>query len=230
MKSLLRKLPFHFIIKWILKGIIKTTRMRVIGIDELLNTAKKGPTLIVLWHNRLPIIAEVLEKHTQEMEFSAFISQSRDGEILARLVNSYTRGHTIRVPHSKREQALKEMIDVLKENKSTVIITPDGPRGPSYRVKPGTILAAKQAQASIIPLTWSASRFWELKTWDKMMIPKPFSRIEVRLGKPIELSDGTSKDWDNDCLIVEQALSELTHEVEQILKPRDHLNTKTLRH
>ena len=73
-------------------------------------------------------------------------------------------------------------------------MTPDGPRGPLYKVKPGIAMAAKEAQATIIPLTWDADHFWELKTWDKLKLPKPFTCIRVVLGDPIKVDQDPSLD------------------------------------
>jgi hypothetical protein len=77
------------------------------------------------------------------------------------------------------------MIDELKTNGRIVAITPDGPKGPLYQVKPGAVIAAKEAGAPIIPLTWDAKPCWHLSTWDKMMLPKPFSTIHVKFGPPV---------------------------------------------
>lgn len=184
---------FPYIIAYFGKGVLRlilcTCRLQVTGIQQFKEAAAKKKCILMLWHNRLPLVAEVMSRHAPQFIYAAFISNSRDGEPLAILANSYPNGRTIRVPHNARHQALRKMINHLKHRNDVVVVTPDGPRGPRYEVKPGTAAAAKEAAAAIVPLSWSASRFWQLKTWDKMIFPKPFSTIAVALGKPIDLCD-----------------------------------------
>ena len=154
--------------------------------DRFVKLASQEKCILMLWHNRLAIVAEVLHKHAPQFIYTALISNSRDGDPLAIMAHSYKSGKSIRVPHNARHKALKRVIESLKKSHEVIVITPDGPRGPHYKVKPGTALAAKEASATIIPFTWSSDRFWELKTWDKMRLPKPFSSIKVVLGEPIK--------------------------------------------
>src|SRR5262249_41681403 len=67
-----------------------------------------------------------------------------------------------------------------------IIITPDGPRGPRYIAKPGIAAAACETGAHVVPFSWTATRFWQLGTWDKMLLPKPFSTLLVTFGDPIK--------------------------------------------
>ena len=66
-------------------------------------------------------------------------------------------------------------------------MTPDGPRGPRYQCKPGALTAAEMTGAKVIGISWSASRFFQLGSWDKMVIPLPFSKIIVSLSDPPEV-------------------------------------------
>ena len=139
----------------------------------------------MLWHNRLALVAEALTAKANDFTYNAFISNSRDGEPLALFAKSYPNGNIIRVHHQARHQALREMIACLQQKREIILITPDGPRGPRYKIKPGITLAAKQAQAWIVPFTWEADSFWELNTWDKFRIPKPFTTIVFKWGRPL---------------------------------------------
>lgn len=71
-------------------------------------------------------------------------------------------------------------------------IVPDGPRGPCYRFQPGAIRLAMETGTPIVPVTWRAARCWRLKSWDRFMIPKPFSRVEAKLGVPVFLHGDAS--------------------------------------
>lgn len=175
-----------FSLKWVMKALIATCKVKITGRDQIAETKKKGPLIVMLWHNRLAPLAEILSPLADKLKFAAFVSKSRDGEILSQLVLSYKGGSVIRVPHNGRDKALRIMIDTLLNTEEIILITPDGPRGPVYKMKPGTLFAAKEASAHIIPFTWESSRYFELKTWDKFRIPKPFSTIEARFGEPID--------------------------------------------
>lgn len=178
--------------KALLKLLTFTCRIEIEGIDEFQTHASKGNCIIMLWHNRLVLVAAVFINHAPQFTYTAFISQSRDGEPLALFTSSFKNGRTIRVRHNAKHEALKEMIDRLKNSHEVLIVTPDGPRGPRYQVKPGIALAAKETSAKIFPFSWSADRFWQLKSWDKMILPKPFAKIHVKIGSPITVTKDES--------------------------------------
>ena len=158
--------------------------------------AKKGGAILMLWHNKLFLIGPSILKAAPELSYCAFISNSKDGDIAAEYTTSYSIGTTVRVPHDSKNQALKMLITRLKLKRDVAIITPDGPRGPRYEVKPGTAIVAKQTGAGIIPFSWTSSAFFELNTWDKMQIPKPFSTIIATFNEPIYLSEDSSAEED----------------------------------
>lgn len=171
--------------KYLLKLISWTCKKEYFGLEDFLKTAKANPCIVMLWHNRLALVAEAFSTKANDFNYAAFISNSRDGEPLAILAKSYPNGNIIRVHHQSRHQALREMIHRLQDEREIILITPDGPRGPRYKIKPGIKLAAKQANAWIVPFSWDAKTFWELKTWDKFRIPKPFTTITYKWGTPI---------------------------------------------
>ena len=183
-----RLLPnlYAFGIKWCLKLLLKTCRIQIEGIANLVKTAEADSCLLMLWHNRLAGVAEVLERGAPHFNYLAFVSKSRDGEIVAAFVKSYTSKASIRVSHLQRGMALKGLIDQLEREKCIVIVTPDGPKGPSQVVKPGILFAANQARKPIVPYSWTADRVFRLSTWDKLMLPMPFSTLTARFGPPIE--------------------------------------------
>lgn len=190
--------------KWLLKLVVMTCRVKIEGLDTFLKSAATNPTILMLWHNRLAIIAPALWHHGRHLKFAALISASRDGELLAAFVENYKGCRAIRVSHSARHHALREVISQLKSGDEVLLVTPDGPRGPRYKVKPGIALAAKASNAHVIPVTWSANRFWQLRTWDKLIFPKPFSRILLTFGDAIKLEDEQGE------LALENALHSLT--------------------
>ncbi len=188
LKAFKRKVFAFFIAyigKYLLRAILFTCQVEVRGLETFKKIVSIKKCMLMLWHNRLTIVSEILFKVDPKTVFAALISKSRDGDPLATLANSYATGKAIRVPHDRKHQALKTVIETLKATNEVVIITPDGPRGPRYLVKPGIAVAAKETNASIIPFTWVSSKFWQIKSWDRMIFPKPFSKIIVTFGEPV---------------------------------------------
>lgn len=170
--------------------ILWTCRVEIKGMSRFLALAEKRACVLMLWHDSLALLGPACWRHASQLSFAAFVSASRDGELVRRLCQRYPKCRVISVAHNARHHALRELMEQLKTRQEVVLITPDGPRGPRHRMKPGLTLAAQHTQTPIVPFTWVASRFWELRTWDKLRIPKPFSRIVVQFGAPIVLSPG----------------------------------------
>lgn len=162
----------------------------------------------MLWHSKLILISEILNSNAAQFIYTAFISKSRDGDPLACLAESYPSGRAMRVPHNARHHALSQMIHSIKEKGEIIIITPDGPRGPKHIVKPGVILAARETEAYIFPFSWKAQRYWQLKTWDQMKIPKPFTKIDVSFGNPVRLPKDHTYDYKKEAELLKDALDE----------------------
>lgn len=177
----------------LLRLILWTCRIEIRGLPRFIEIASRHKCIMMLWHNRLALVPYTLSTHTPQFIFAAFISKSRDGEMLATVVKSYPAGRVISVPHDARQEALREMIRRLEENKEIIIMTPDGPRGPRYEIKPGISLAASLSGAYVVPWTWKADSCWQLKTWDAMMLPKPFSKIEITFGEPVIVPKGNNQ-------------------------------------
>ncbi|MCB5284933.1 MAG: lysophospholipid acyltransferase family protein [Candidatus Cloacimonetes bacterium] len=116
---------------------------------------------------------------------AVMVSRSRDGEFiarpLARLGFLPVRGSTSR----SGSQALKELVELAR--KRSLAITPDGPKGPAGSIQPGILQLALLAQIPIIPVVASAGRQWQLNSWDRFRIPKPFSKLTASYGPEIRV-------------------------------------------
>ncbi len=113
------------------------------------------------------------------------VSQHRDGEYVAQTVrclgNDVARGSTTR----GGARALLSMIKKVKEEKVSLAITPDGPRGPRFVVQAGVITLGQKTRYPIIPVMVHHSKCWELPSWDRFCVPKPFSKVVLIYGDPI---------------------------------------------
>lgn len=170
---------------FLLKLLMCTCRVRINGAERFTAFAKENPTVVLLWHNRLPLVVWTLEKAANTLNYAAVVSRSRDGMLLTKIAEKYKpQGKVITVSHRARHNAMREMVEELKRGDSVLLVTPDGPRGPRYKMKPGAPRAAKIAGAGIVPFSWTADRYWKLRTWDGMRFPKPFSSVEITFGDP----------------------------------------------
>jgi lysophospholipid acyltransferase (LPLAT)-like uncharacterized protein len=177
----------------LLRLIMWTCHVEIEGLPRFLEVASQHRCIMTLWHNRLAIVPYTLSTYAAQFIYAAFVSKSRDGELLAVVAKSYRSGRVISVSHQARQEALREMIRRLEENREIILITPDGPRGPRYKIKPGIALAASLSGAHVIPWTWSADSCWQLKTWDALMLPKPFTKIKITFGEPLVIPKGNSQ-------------------------------------
>jgi lysophospholipid acyltransferase (LPLAT)-like uncharacterized protein len=201
MKNLIKKCKNYFLSNilpflafFFIRGIISTCRFEFRGLDPYLKFASEKGAILAIWHNRI-LLLPYFGKYTSQVNYSAVISNSRDGDPISRVISSFPNAEAIRVAHDARSQALKAIIKKLKTGK-VVVITPDGPRGPLYKVKPGISFAAAVSSSKIFPATWTCSRYWQLGTWDKMMLPKPFSQIVFSIGDTVEVSRKDSRDME----------------------------------
>lgn len=164
-----------------LTGILRTCSIRILGEPTFRRFRDAGkPVIFTLWHGRL---GPCTYMH-RDQGIVALISQHRDGEYIARLVERW--GYETARGSSSRggTGALRQLVRSLREGKS-VAITPDGPRGPRERVKPGAVILAQLSGAPLIPLAGAADRGWWFGSWDRFLIPKPFSRVCIAYGEPL---------------------------------------------
>lgn len=214
--------PSVYLAKWLIRILLATCKVEIKGLEPFIKLADQEKCIIMLWHNRLLILPEILQGYAPQFLYRAVISNSRDGEMLSILVHSYSFGNTLRVPHYARHKALGQMIRQLKNSREVLILTPDGPRGPRFIVKPGIAMAARVTGCSVIPLTWSVNKFWQLKTWDKMIVPKPFSRIQIIYGEPVYLTKDADREISKDTSTLQETLKSLDELVcESIAKDKN---------
>ncbi|MBA3238560.1 MAG: DUF374 domain-containing protein, partial [Parachlamydiaceae bacterium] len=136
--------PLGYIGKYGMKLLLSTCKMEVSGLHHLKQIGDKK-AILVLWHNRITIICEFFQNHLPKRKYAAFLSKSRDGEPIARALALYPGASAIRVSHSMKHQALHAAIDYLNAENGLLVFTPDGPKGPCYKVKPGILYAAKES-------------------------------------------------------------------------------------
>ncbi len=134
------------------------------------------PGIFLLWHNRIsvgPFLYKV-SKRTRPMH--TIISASRDGRFVTRVLNLLGMPAVSGSSSRRGTQAFIELLDILKRGED-IVITPDGPRGPMYCLKPSAAMLARLSGARIVLLNPTITRGWRMKSWDGFYLPKPFSKI-----------------------------------------------------
>jgi lysophospholipid acyltransferase (LPLAT)-like uncharacterized protein len=173
-----------------IQAIARTWRFRVVNEEASVRERAAGrPVVMALWHGEmLPLLF-----YHRNRQIAVLVSEHGDGEISARILSAFgfrlVRGSTSR-------GAARSLIAIDRELGAgfDVGITPDGPRGPRHSVAPGALLAAHRANVRILPLAAKSSAFWQLGSWDRFMIPKPFARVTIAYGDPVMVDAASSRE------------------------------------
>ncbi|WP_341788514.1 MULTISPECIES: lysophospholipid acyltransferase family protein [unclassified Rickettsia] len=172
---------------WYLRFVYFTSKQKFIFYDngnkeKFLN--EQG-VIFAFWHNMLALSPAMFKGMP---DIYALISPHLDGKILNDLVDKF--GCKVIVGSSNKNPlgALRSIIEKLSQG-ANVIITPDGPKGPVYKVNSGITEIAYKYNKKLIPVVSTTSRCFRLKSWDKLIIPLPFGTIKVIIGSPLELTD-----------------------------------------
>jgi lysophospholipid acyltransferase (LPLAT)-like uncharacterized protein len=181
----------------------------------------KTPFIGAFWHNRLFLI---VKGWRSDGKVYTLISRHGDGQLITDVMGhmgvDVVRGSAAAMGKKRKDRggsaAFREMISVLNEG-ATMSLTPDGPKGPRYRVKDGIVMLAKLSGAPILPATYSAKRALVLNSWDRFMIPWPFSKGVILWGKPISVPADAGDD------LLEQKRLELEAEMIRITAEADRM-------
>ena len=170
----------------IIKFWVWTSRsVRVVGVENLEAALAKAPSLIpCYWHQHQLFCARyLLDQRSRGLAVAWLISPSVDGEIGAMMVRRLGGGVIRGSSSHTGARSLRDYYQALVKENLSPIITPDGPRGPRFKFKPGAILLAQMSGRPLLPMAYAASRAWLVK-WDKFVIPAPFARIVIAIGAP----------------------------------------------
>ncbi len=170
-----------FALYWLIRLIGATMRFDIKGWE---NFSETEPQIYCFWHNRIPIATYFW----RQRGIIVMSSRSFDSEYIARFIQRFGYGAARGSSTRGGKAALIQMIRAVRSGKSAAF-TVDGPRGPIYEAKPGAVLLAAKANAALLPFSISLDGYWQLPSWDKIQIPKPFARAVVVIGNPIKVED-----------------------------------------
>lgn len=206
-------------LKFFLVGILGSWVIKLLGITIRIDDEPKGFTektrnlqvVYAFWHCMMLVPAYV----GRSWRIQVLISQHSDGEYIARVIKwmgfGVVRGSTTR----GGMRAAKAMVDKARQGFS-LGITPDGPRGPRFVVQPGSIFLSQKTGLPIIPVVVGLSRYWELPSWDRFRIPKPFSRALLMFGDPIHVPPKlTEEEMEHYRLSLENTMKQLADKADK---------------
>ena len=159
----------------------KTVRWELRGMEHFDEVCSAGKVPIyAFWHDRIFLGTYFF----RNKGIVIMTSQSFDGEYIARLIQKFGYGAIRGSSTRGGVRALVEMIRAMREG-LPMGFSVDGPRGPRYEVKPGPVLLAAKTGNPVVPFVLEPRSYWTLKSWDRMQIPRPFTRCLVSVADVI---------------------------------------------
>ncbi len=198
------------------KGLIdligSTIRIRHVDFENAQAVIESRRLILAFWHSRILLISYVY----QGRGAAILVSSSNDGEIMAQILQR--QGHeTIRGSTSRHGvRALARLIKVIRDRVCPGVVVPDGPRGPRFKVQPGIIAVARKTGFPIVPVSYSARKIKIFASWDRFILPYPFTEASIVYGRPISIPHRLSaKGQENYRVLVEEELNRITQRADK---------------
>jgi len=208
-KNQILKILAEPVLKIIIKFVWMSCRVSVQGEENIRQVFETGkPFIPCYWHQQHVFCAWYLLKLQKKgLKLGFLISPSRDGDVPAKIIQSWGAQAIRGSSNRTGARAIRDLYQIVVKQGVSPVNTSDGPTGPIYKFKPGAIMLAQITQSPILPMAYSAKRFWELGSWDRFWIPKPFTRVVITIGEPRYVNKAVSI----------EAQSEIATEMEQQL-------------
>ncbi|MCK5395680.1 MAG: lysophospholipid acyltransferase family protein [Gammaproteobacteria bacterium] len=218
----LKRKSGHVVLKFLLLLIVNvvwlTCRVKVIGQKNMDEVLSEQLTVIpCYWHQQHLFCGwYMLQQIKRGMKVGFLVSPSVDGEIPAKIVSS--RGAKVIRGSSTRTgaKALRDMFQIITKDKISPVTTSDGPTGPIFKFKPGAAMLSQMTKAPMLPIACAAKSAWYLGSWDRFMIPKPFTKVVVAVGEFVNV-DKAEKDLSPVQTQMEDAINGLMMQAKQSL-------------
>ena len=173
-----------------------TWRLDLEDADDTLAAIGNRQVIFSLWHNRLllapPSYRKFFLARQPHRRLAALVSASKDGAILARVMEHHGIQPVLGSSSRRGAQALRELTSWAKRGYDFAI-TPDGPRGPRYEVQPGAVMLAQITGLPIVPASATVGWKKEFSSWDAFKLPLPFSCCQIRIGEMVHVSRGADE-------------------------------------
>ncbi len=194
------------------KLVDMTSRTIILNEEHERDVCKTGPFVCACFHGTMLFCIH----HCRQYPGVIMVSRSWDGELIDRCLRRWgfdtTRGSSSR----GGKEALGEMIDMIKANNYCSGLAVDAPRGPSRQVKMGIVVLGRETGQPVVPLVSWATRKIQFNSWDKMILPLPFSTIVLAFGKPEKIPAGLeNEDYERIRTRIEEEMIRVSHQAEE---------------
>lgn len=191
-KNVLRYIGIRFA-SVAIRLLIKTLRIKIVNGEAITNlVCEKKNFVTAFWHGSM-MIGWFLNRNRNA---AALVSQSKDGDVLASTLERWNYNVVRGSSSTGGSDALTAMIFLVREDFS-LAITPDGPRGPIYKMKAGAVITAKKSNVPLFLVGVGIKNKFILKSWDRFEVPKPFSKVAAIYSDPIFIDEHLSYDETN---------------------------------
>jgi lysophospholipid acyltransferase (LPLAT)-like uncharacterized protein len=199
----------HYFLANIASTLCKSIKIIKINDEHIKKLEQQNKNYVLaFWHGTM-LIPWYLHSNRN---FAALVSRSEDGDLLAKILEDWDY-KVVRGSSSKGgEDALKIMVDQAKDNYS-VAITPDGPRGPAYKIKPGAVVTSKKSKVPLVLAGIGFSKKKKLNSWDRFEVPYLFSKAKIIYSDPVYVDDTLT--FDETSAMIQECESKLNKLQEQ---------------
>jgi lysophospholipid acyltransferase (LPLAT)-like uncharacterized protein len=165
---------------WVIRMIGPTLRVAISYEEGAQQTPGQRPLIASFWHSCIIPATYIC----RDLGVRVMSSTSYDGEYMGRIIHKFG---FVAVKGSSSRNAVRALLGLRRalEDGWTVAFTLDGPRGPRHKVKPGPVALARSSEVPLTMFHAAVEKAWVLNTWDRLMIPRPFSRVLLRFGRLI---------------------------------------------
>jgi len=208
----------------LIRLIWRTCKVReVIGTEHIQHLLDSNePFIPCYWHQQqlfcIRYLLDTADNHPQ-FKLGYLISPSNDGDMASSLMADQGV-HIIRGSATRGgAQALREIYTAIRQQGISPIVTPDGPTGPIFQCKPGVAMLSQLSKAPLLPLAYASTRAWKLRSWDKFMLPMPFSSVVIGIGPPLTVDKAMAADeFKIACTTMNDSLERVAIECSERLK------------
>jgi len=197
--------------RYALQALFRTLHVERTGQHVLSRLREEGtPVIFVFWHGRLLPLIHV-HRHQGTV---VLVSEHRDGDYVARLIHHFGFG-TVRGSSTRGGvRGLKGLIRAARSGRD-LAITPDGPRGPNRELKLGALTVARVTGLPLVPVGVGITSAWRIRSWDGLLVPKPFSTVRVAYGPPSSVPRNAGQaEVDEMAVSLQRRLGDLSGRVE----------------
>lgn len=169
--------PVVYAVLWLLA---RTLRVDIVGLDAVEEYWRRDERVILtFWHGR--VLGMAIAARITAARACILVSRHRDGEMAARVLRLWGV-ETVRGSTTRGAVAGFRRLVTAHRRGFDLAVVPDGPRGPCCNAQKGVAYLARATGAPIVPVSYAADRAWRLRSWDRMVVPKPFARVTIVAG------------------------------------------------